>query len=162
MRAGIKYFLLLSAALLVASPVAGKGAARSLDRLLPEIRRHTPGTFYDADGPYPGPNQQSFYRIKWMTPDGRIIWLQVDARNGHVLGLAPRQSTGPGQNSGPVRGDERRDERYEYPPVRSAPPDMEDGPPPGPGPRGERSAPRGDRFGGREHFSGRGGPQRGE
>jgi hypothetical protein len=59
----------------------------SFDRILPEIRRHTPGTFYDAQGPFVGQDGQSRYRIKWMTPEGRIIWFEVDAQRGNILGM---------------------------------------------------------------------------
>jgi hypothetical protein len=59
----------------------------SFDRILPEIRRHTPGTFYNAEGPFIGPDGQARYRIKWMTPDGRIVWYEVDAHNGRILGM---------------------------------------------------------------------------
>lgn len=61
----------------------------SFDRILPEIRRHTPGTFYDAEGPFLGQDGQARYRIKWMTPDGRIVWFDADARSGRVLGPVP-------------------------------------------------------------------------
>jgi len=61
----------------------------SLDRVLPQIRRSTPGTFYDAQGPFIGPNGQPSYRIKWMTPDGRIIWFSADARTGQIVGMGP-------------------------------------------------------------------------
>lgn len=63
------------------------GEFRSLDRLLPEIRRAHPGKFYDAEGPFTGPNGDYRYRLKWMTPEGRIIWLDADARTGRVLGV---------------------------------------------------------------------------
>ncbi len=63
------------------------GQIRPLDRILPAIRRSHPGTFYDAEGPVPGPDGQYRYRLKWMTPDGRIIWLDTDARTGRVLGV---------------------------------------------------------------------------
>jgi hypothetical protein len=59
----------------------------SFDRILPEIRRHTPGTFYDAEGPFIGQDGQARYRIKWMTPEGRIIWFEVDAQRGRILGM---------------------------------------------------------------------------
>ncbi len=59
----------------------------SLDRVLPEIRRNVPGTFYDAEGPFFGPGGQASYRIKWMTPDGRIVWFYADARTGRVMGM---------------------------------------------------------------------------
>ncbi len=61
----------------------------SLDRVLPHIRQSVPGTFYDAEGPFLSPDGQTTYQIKWMTPDGRIIWFAVDARNGQIVGAAP-------------------------------------------------------------------------
>ena len=61
----------------------------SFERILPEIRRHTPGTFYDAEGPFVGQDGQARYRIKWMTPDGRVIWFDADAHSGRVLGRVP-------------------------------------------------------------------------
>jgi hypothetical protein len=63
------------------------GEIRPLDRILPDIRRSHPGTFYDAEGPVEGPNGDYRYRLKWMTPEGRIIWLDTDARTGRVLGV---------------------------------------------------------------------------
>ncbi|HEY4123765.1 MAG TPA: hypothetical protein VGM36_04070 [Rhizomicrobium sp.] len=64
-----------------------KGQVRPLDRILPDIRRSHPGTFYDAEGPVEGPDGEYRYRLKWMTPEGRIIWLDTDARTGRVLGV---------------------------------------------------------------------------
>ena len=29
------------------------------------------------------------YHLKWMTPDGRVIWFDADARNGRVLRSSP-------------------------------------------------------------------------
>ncbi|HVP86054.1 MAG TPA: hypothetical protein VMS78_15135 [Rhizomicrobium sp.] len=63
------------------------GEILPLDRLLPDIRRSHPGTFYDAEGPVEGPDGDYRYRLKWMTPEGRIIWLDTDARTGRVLGV---------------------------------------------------------------------------
>jgi hypothetical protein len=60
-----------------------------LDQILSEIRRSHPGKFYDADGPNPGPDGQQHYHLKWMTPVGRIEWLDTDARTGRVLNSAP-------------------------------------------------------------------------
>src|SRR5580693_7368735 len=57
-----------------------------LDRILPEIRRNHPGRFYDAEGPFMGSDGQMHYRVKWMTPDGRVVWFDADARTGRVLG----------------------------------------------------------------------------
>jgi hypothetical protein len=60
-----------------------------LDRLLPGIRREHPGDFYDAEGPTYGPSGDPHYHLKWMTPDGRVIWYDADARNGRVLRSSP-------------------------------------------------------------------------
>src|SRR6201985_905110 len=60
-----------------------------LDRLLPGIRRQHPGAFYDAEGPTYGPSGDPHYHLKWMTPDGRVIWFDADARNGRVLRSSP-------------------------------------------------------------------------
>lgn len=60
-----------------------------LDRLLPGIRRGHPGTFYDAEGPTYGPEGDPHYHLKWMTPDGRVIWYDTDARSGRVLRSSP-------------------------------------------------------------------------
>jgi hypothetical protein len=60
-----------------------------LDRLLPGIRRSHPGDFYDAEGPTYGPSGDPHYHLKWMTPDGRVIWYDTDARSGRVLRSAP-------------------------------------------------------------------------
>ena len=57
-----------------------------LDRILPAIRSSRPGRFFDADGPFPGPAGGWHYRVKWLTPEGRVIWLDADARTGRVIG----------------------------------------------------------------------------
>ncbi|MGA7713215.1 MAG: hypothetical protein WCA81_15020 [Rhizomicrobium sp.] len=102
MRARILLGLLVVLALVPAAMAAGPGAT-SLDRILPEIRRHTPGTFYDAQGPFPGPDGQARYRIKWMTPDGRIIWFDADAHSGRMLGFV---------GGGYDRRDDQEQDRY--------------------------------------------------
>lgn len=68
-------------------------AVLPLDRILPEIRRTHPGQFYDADGPTLGADGLQHYHLKWMTPDGRIEWLDTDARTGRVLGASPGRDT---------------------------------------------------------------------
>ena len=82
----------------VAQPPRAPGVL-PLDRILPGIRRAHPGQFYDADGPTPGPDGSEHYHLKWMTPDGRIEWLDTDARTGRVLGASPGRDTfdGPGR-----------------------------------------------------------------
>lgn len=59
---------------------------RPLDRILPTIRSGRPGRFFDAEGPFPDAAGGWHYRIKWLTPEGRVIWLDADARSGKVLG----------------------------------------------------------------------------
>jgi hypothetical protein len=97
MRAGMILALL---AMTAGAALAQERGPQPLDRVLPEIRRNTPGTFYDAEGPFFDPSGQAHYRIKWMTPDGRIVWFDADARTGRVLG------------GGPVTGDRRPPDRF--------------------------------------------------
>ena len=75
----------------LAQPYGGpyRDGVQPLDRLLPGIRRAHPGEFYDAEGPTYGPSGDAHYHLKWMTPDGRIIWFDADARNGRVLRSSP-------------------------------------------------------------------------
>jgi hypothetical protein len=87
-----------------------------LDRLLPGIRREHPGDFYDAEGPTYGPSGDPHYHLKWMTPDGRVIWYDTDARSGRVLRSSPGRDTfdsnqfrgGPPSGGGPPPGYGRR------------------------------------------------------
>ncbi len=65
----------------------GPREAMPLERVLPHIRSAHPGTFSDVDGPFADPGGRLHYRIKWLTPDGRVIWLDTDARTGRVLGV---------------------------------------------------------------------------
>src|SRR4029077_20817 len=57
-----------------------------LDRILPGIRSARPGRFFDAEGPYADAVGGWHYRIKWLTPEGRVVWLDADARTGRVIG----------------------------------------------------------------------------
>jgi hypothetical protein len=66
-----------------------RGQVRPLDQILPEIRRTHPGQFVDTDGPSEGPDGNAHYHLKWMAPDGRIEYLDTDARTGRVLGSSP-------------------------------------------------------------------------
>lgn len=82
-------FLLFLAALLLPTAAAAQArrddGVQPLDRLLPEIRRTHPGKFYDADGPTP----DAHYHLKWLTPEGRVEWLDTDARTGRVMSTSP-------------------------------------------------------------------------
>jgi hypothetical protein len=62
-------------------------SVQPLDRILPQIRSGHPGRFYDAEGPFADPYGGWHYRVKWLTPEGRVIWLDADARSGRVVGL---------------------------------------------------------------------------
>jgi hypothetical protein len=100
MRARVFSAILLGLLALLAVPVAAQpygppppgyrgGGVQPLDRLLPGIRRAHPGDFYDAEGPTYGPQGDPHYHLKWMTPDGRVIWYDTDARSGRVLRSSP-------------------------------------------------------------------------
>jgi len=137
------FFLFALMLLAAAAPAMAQRAqgVMPLDRILPEIRRTHPGQFYDADGPSPAPDGSPHYHLKWMTPDGRIEWLDTDARTGRVLDSAPGRdrfdSAGQGRS---------------YPPAPSDPM-----PPPPPDYRGRfRGDGGGARFGGEERFQGGG------
>ena len=150
-------FVLLVAALAIglSGPVCAQGrrvedrapGVKPLDRILPEVRRSHPGEFYDADGPTTGPGGSEHYHLKWMRPDGRVEWLDTDARTGRVLGSSPGRDNfdGPGQ-------------RREFTPAPSIPtPQSErrDFGGPGPDDRGGDYGNRG--FGGRRDFDNRAG-----
>ena len=102
MRPGFILLILAVLGALASGPAAAQPGrlpgVLPLDRILPGIRRTYPGEFYDADGPTPGPDGGEHYHLKWMTPDGRIIWLDTDARTGRVLSAAPGRVSfdGPG------------------------------------------------------------------
>jgi hypothetical protein len=143
MRPAFIFLLALLAPLWFAGAAAAQ-PVQPLDRLLPEIRRTHPGHFYDADGPHPGAGGSQHYHLKWMTPDGRIVWYDTDARTGRVLGVSPgRDNFDPGGRGGDRFG--ARGYRGYY------------GAPGGYGPRGFES-PRGGFGGG---YGGRGGYSRG-
>jgi hypothetical protein len=63
------------------------GQVRSLDEILNGIRRERPGSLADVQGPNAGAQGEPHYRLKWLTPDGRVLWLDTDARTGRVLGV---------------------------------------------------------------------------
>lgn len=104
MRYGVLPWILSAFVLLNAgAAVAREPGNPSLDRILPGIRERHPGKFYDAQGPYRGPDGQMRYRLKWMTPQGRVVWFDADAHTGRVL--AP--GSGPGPGPGPDFGQRR-------------------------------------------------------
>jgi len=98
------------------------GEVRSLDQILNGIRRERPGSLADVEGPNTGPYGEPHYRLKWLTPDGRVLWLDTDARTGRVLGVQgddrrpppgtqprgqdPRQAQGNRRNMNPRPSDD--------------------------------------------------------
>jgi hypothetical protein len=166
--------LLLGAAL--SSPAAAQpfrarqgvqsGEVRSLNEILNGIRRERPGSLADVQGPNPGAFGEPHYRLKWLTPDGRVLWLDTDARTGRVLGVEGDDRRVQRPPPGASFGQRRQDYYPDGPPVgppngyqrgipggieRGLPPGYNGGPPPrydrrppsgyngprGPGPRGQ-------------------------
>jgi hypothetical protein len=121
MRARVFLRFLPLLAPFLAAGAASAQPAQPLDRLLPEIRRNVPGQFLDAESANQDGNPR--YHLKWLTPDGRVMWLDADARTGRVMGRAPGRDTfdnarpRPDDNGGPPdRGGEGRStntQRYE-------------------------------------------------
>jgi hypothetical protein len=56
----------------------------TLDSILPEIRAQHPGRLSDAE-PFTAQDGSTHYRIKWMTPEGRILYFDADARSGRYF-----------------------------------------------------------------------------
>jgi hypothetical protein len=145
-----------------AQPRASREGIQPLDRLLPGIRRDHPGTFYDAEGPTYGPSGNPHYHLKWMTPEGRVIWYDADARSGRVLRSSPGRDSFDSGDRGGARAYEGR-----YPPYTADPYDRGYGrarenernanPPPGFGPGARYGNPYGGWRGGNGGGRGDGG-----
>lgn len=76
-------FCVFLAALALLTTFGGPAFARgdTLDSILPDIRAEHPGRLSDAE-PFTGPDGSTHYRIKWMTPDGRILFFDANTRTG--------------------------------------------------------------------------------
>jgi uncharacterized membrane protein YkoI len=61
-----------------------EGRLVPLEAILSNIARMYPGYHIDVDGPYPA-GGHLVYRIKWLTPDGRVIIIIADAETGQIL-----------------------------------------------------------------------------
>jgi hypothetical protein len=72
-------FLLVLPVLLVLGAPAF--ARETLDSILPQIRAAHPGRLSDAE-PFVDNDGSTHYRIKWMTPEGRILYFDADTRSG--------------------------------------------------------------------------------
>jgi hypothetical protein len=138
-------------------PNEARDGIQPLDRLLPGIRRDHPGNFYDAEGPTYGPSGNPHYHLKWMTPEGRVIWYDADARSGRVLRSSPGRDS---FDSGARAYDRAGPRPYvgRYPPYTAEPYDRGYGrerqrerdanPPPGFGPGARYGSPYGGWRGG--------------
>jgi hypothetical protein len=73
------------------------GQVRSLGEILDYVRRQRPGNLADVQGPNIGPGGEPHYRLKWVSPNGRVEWLDTDARTGRILGTQI-----PGGGPGPI------------------------------------------------------------
>ncbi|MEJ0041050.1 MAG: hypothetical protein WDM81_01935 [Rhizomicrobium sp.] len=96
-----RFFLALFP-LLLATPA---WARSTLDSILPQIRAQHPGRLSDAE-PWTDGEGNPHYRIKWMTPDGRVIYFDANARTGRYSnsggddGNSWRRSRGDGEDGG--------------------------------------------------------------
>jgi hypothetical protein len=112
------------------------GQVRSLDEIMRGIRRERPGNLADVQGPNMGPSGDPRYRLKWITPDGRVLWLDTDARTGRVLGVEG-DDRGPPIPLPPGPFGQRRGNFVPGGPIpppgydRGPPPGYDRGPPPG-------------------------------
>jgi len=110
------------------------GEVRSLDEILNGIRRERPGSLADVQGPNTGAQGEPHYRLKWLTPDGRVLWLDTDARTGRVLGVE-------GDDRGPPVGPRGGFPGYGQPRGRFVPNGAQAGPPPPEPPAGYERGP---------------------
>ncbi len=79
---GTMLFRTFFASLVVLLALAGSASARgTLDSILPGIRAEHPGRLSDAE-PWTDSEGRTHYRIKWMTPEGRILYFNADAETG--------------------------------------------------------------------------------
>ena len=125
LAASLALVVVLLAGLPAASPAAAQPGfpGRGMDQggvlpfavILNNIRRSFPGQLSDAQ------QLGAIYRVKWLTPNGQVLNIDVDARTGQILGVdgggpAPRnfggpppgfqrQNFGPGRNLDVSRGD---------------------------------------------------------
>lgn len=74
--------LFFTSVLLLLLALAGPASARgTLDSILPDIRSAHPGRLSDAE-PWTDSEGRTHYKIKWLTPEGRILYFNADAESG--------------------------------------------------------------------------------
>jgi uncharacterized membrane protein YkoI len=61
-----------------------QGRLLPLEAVLSRIARQIPGHHLDVDGPFQRGGRW-IYRIKWLTPDGRVLIIFADAETGQIL-----------------------------------------------------------------------------
>lgn len=61
-----------------------QGRLLPLEAVLGSIARQIPGHHLDVDGPFQRGGRW-IYRIKWLTPDGRVLIIFADAETGQIL-----------------------------------------------------------------------------
>ena len=96
---------------LVLAMVAPAWARGTLDNILPQIRAQHPGQLSDAE-PWTDGEGNPHYRIKWMTPEGRILYFDADARTGRYTTAGGDEGSESHDRRGRDQGDDtgRRDE----------------------------------------------------
>ena len=69
--------------LAIGGPAFARGGG-TLDSILPEIRAQHPGRMSDAE-PFTASDGSTHYRVKWMTPDGRILFFDAEPHSGRYF-----------------------------------------------------------------------------
>src|SRR5450755_2101342 len=81
------FLLLVPLLLALSAPARAEHDGETLDRILPDIRAAHPGRLSDAQ-PWTDESGRTHYRIKWMTPEGRILFFDADPRTGRYSNSA--------------------------------------------------------------------------
>ncbi len=103
------------------------GEMQSLDRILSGIRQQYPGRLSDVGGPDDGR-----YHIKWLTPDGRVLMFDTDARTGRVLGVQGNVNPAPRYRGEAMPREGYQGQRYGDPRYQRPPEDYSEARPDGP------------------------------
>ena len=62
-----------------------QGRLLPLEAILSNIARAYPGNHIGVEGPFEQ-GGRLVYRVKWLTPDGRVMIIFADAETGQILG----------------------------------------------------------------------------
>src|SRR4029077_10742674 len=93
---GFLALVALSFALVAPASAQRMADGETLDRILPDIRAAHPRRLSDA-APRTDDNGRTHYRIKWMTPEGRILYFDADARTGRYWSSGGQHDVRDGQ-----------------------------------------------------------------